>query len=275
MQFEHVKVKFARMGARVLVEPARELWQANWAHRIDVVKDRHGEFYHLMVDTRRLITMDVLDVQPRDRHLLLMVRQRNFGQLSEAPKQKFLCGHDERAWFVAAIPESATSVSTVRTAMEALKPTAVLEAQSQAAVRMRDRQLRKNEAFVRQGEWFFVPRPGLKVDAAHIRANEPLARGRGKAHWAEFAVRIGGETVYVSHVRPNGLTASEYREWIDANPKLRGTVRWSTMRRNPQVFVRGRVRHPDHKTIVLNGWHEVVMNTETLAAAMRNVAFLD
>jgi len=31
----------------------------------------------------------------------------------------------------------------------------------------------------------------------------------------------------------------------------------------------------DHKTIFLNGWHEVFVNTETRAAAMRNVAFLD
>jgi len=47
------------------------------------------------------------------------------------------------------------------------------------------------------------------------------------------------------------------------------------MVRNPRAFVRGTVRHSDHKTIFLEGWHEVFMNTETQAAAMRNVAFLD
>jgi hypothetical protein len=47
------------------------------------------------------------------------------------------------------------------------------------------------------------------------------------------------------------------------------------MRRNSGVYVRGRVSHPDHRTIHLNGWHQVVMNTETQAPAMRNVAFLD
>jgi hypothetical protein len=36
-------------------------------------------------------------------------------------KRKFLCGQDERHWFVAAIPESAP-VGTVRQAKEALKP---------------------------------------------------------------------------------------------------------------------------------------------------------
>ncbi len=47
------------------------------------------------------------------------------------------------------------------------------------------------------------------------------------------------------------------------------------MQRNPGVFVKGRVSHPDHRTIHLRGWHRVVMNTETQAPAMRHVAFLD
>ena len=47
------------------------------------------------------------------------------------------------------------------------------------------------------------------------------------------------------------------------------------MRRNMGVYVRGRVRHADHRTIVLNDWHSVLMNTEVQAKAMRNLAFLD
>ena len=47
------------------------------------------------------------------------------------------------------------------------------------------------------------------------------------------------------------------------------------MRRNPGVYVRGRVRHADHATIILHDWHRVVMNTEGQSKAMRNVAFLD
>ena len=48
-----------------------------------------------------------------------------------------------------------------------------------------------------------------------------------------------------------------------------------TYTRQPVVFVRGKVRHADHKTIVLSGWHQVLMNTETQAVAMRHVAFID
>jgi len=47
------------------------------------------------------------------------------------------------------------------------------------------------------------------------------------------------------------------------------------MRRNPAVYAKGRIRHADHKTITLHGWHRVLMNTEGQSKAMRNVAFLD
>jgi hypothetical protein len=41
------------------------------------------------------------------------------------------------------------------------------------------------------------------------------------------------------------------------------------------VYVNGRIRHADHKTITLNGWHRVLMNTEGQSKAMKNVVFLD
>ena len=47
------------------------------------------------------------------------------------------------------------------------------------------------------------------------------------------------------------------------------------MVRNAGVYVRGRVRHSDHKTIDLGVWHRVLLNTETDAPSMRHVAFLD
>ncbi len=44
------------------------------------------------------------------------------------------------------------------------------------------------------------------------------------------------------------------------------------MTRNPELYVRGWVRHPDHKTIILHDWHRVVVNREVRG---RNVTFLD
>jgi hypothetical protein len=47
------------------------------------------------------------------------------------------------------------------------------------------------------------------------------------------------------------------------------------MMRDPELYAKGAVRHPDHNTIVLHGWHRVLMNTEHEARAMRHVAFID
>ena len=47
------------------------------------------------------------------------------------------------------------------------------------------------------------------------------------------------------------------------------------MRRNPEAYVKGHLRHDDHATIRLDVWHRVVLNTEGQARAMRHVVFLD
>jgi Ca2+-binding RTX toxin-like protein len=90
--------------------------------------------------------------------------------------------------------------------MEALKPPEVLEAQRRQGLKGKDRRRRKNAAYVRQGEWFFLPAPKLHVDKKLVLCREPLSRGTGsKPHWAEFLYRTGGETVYVCDAYPQGL----------------------------------------------------------------------
>jgi len=73
---------------------------------------------------------------------------------------------------------------------------------------------------------------------------------------------------------PNGLRVQDYERLILDMPVAK-RWRWRLMVRNAQVYVRGQIRHSDHKTVGLHVWHRVFMNTETRAAAMRNVAFLD
>jgi hypothetical protein len=252
-------IKFTRIGARLKVAD----------HPVDIVTldvrtDRKGEFFEIVRPERAEVA--VLDVQPADRHLLLLVREGR-------DKSKFLCGHDERHWFVAGIPEAAP-VGTVRQAKEALKPAEVQDAQARRRLRARARGRRKNAAYVRQGEWFFLPVPDMAVDETLVLRDEPLRRGGGKPHWAESCYRTGGEAVYVCGRHPNGVTEAQYKVILSGNPKAQRWG-WRTMRRNPGVYVRGRVRHPDHATITLHGWHRVVMNTEGQSRAMRNVAFLD
>jgi hypothetical protein len=268
MDTKELLTKFARIGARLKVaeRPSRLNPAGAGTLRLDVQADRGGEFFQVVAPPDADPEVAVLDVQPADRHLLLLVREGG-------EKRKLLCGHDERHWFIAAVPETAP-VGTVRQAKEALKPAEVQVAQGRRGLRAEARNRRKNAAYRRQGEWFFLPEPDFQADESLVLRNEPLRRGGGKAHWCEFCYRTGGEAVYVCARHPNGVTPKEYRRILAGNPRAKGWG-WLPMRRNPGVYVRGRVRHADHKTINLHGWHRVLMNTENQARAMRNVAFLD
>ena len=85
--------------------------------RIDIGHDLEGEFFDIAVTRSANSGLVVVDTQPRLRHLLLLSRQ-------DDDKHKFLCGHDERHWFVAAVPERG-SAANVKNAFEVLKPVAV------------------------------------------------------------------------------------------------------------------------------------------------------
>jgi hypothetical protein len=262
--------KFQRMGARVKVNAAASRGRRPASRldgapvRVDIRADDDGEFFDLRF--RDDVSVEVVDVRPADRHLLLLARVPG-----EDAKSKFLCGHDERHWFVAAVPESAHA-RNVQDAKDALKPAEVWREMEQAAVRSDRRDRRRTAAFVRQGEWFFLPRPWLRPDDRVVLRNEAIRRGGGKPHVCQFLYRTGGELVYVSRENPNGLTAAQYAG-LPADVRDRQT--WRQMARNATAYVKGSVRHPDHKTVWLGHWHQVVMNSETSARAMRHVSFLD
>ena len=275
MNAKHLESKFAAMGARLKVSEVPSHWRELnriWTPRdyaMDIRRDGHGQFFELRVPThlRDSLEATVLQTEPKQRHLLLQVRKSN----AETQLDRFLCGHDEREWFVAAVPGGASSV---RQAMDALQPADVREALAREHVPSRRRHTRKNEAFRRQGEWFFVPEPRLVVNEKIVFRNEPLRRGAGKPHLVEELFRNGGETVHICSQHPNGLTEREYRKLLRSNPEAAGW-HWRVMRRNMRVYARGTVRHSDHATITLPFWHRVLMNTETQSRTMANVAFLD
>jgi hypothetical protein len=268
MNGELLKNRFARMGARLKVQEraARDRAGSDANLAVDVQRDGKGEFFEIRVRPMMDVRLEVVDVQPAERHLLLLAEEGS-------RKLKFLCGHDERQWFVAAVPEQ-EGAATVQTAREALKPAEVRRAQVYQKIKTEDRKRRKTEVYVRQGEWFFLPAPDVAVEEWLILRNEPLSRGAGsKPHTAEFCYRLGGQTVYVCRQRPRGLAEAAYNRLLETRPGARNWG-WQVMRRDPQVYVKGRVNHADHKTIVLPFWHRVLMNTEHQSAAMQNVAFL-
>jgi hypothetical protein len=250
---EVLERRFAAIGTRLQVSAGP--WRG--APRIDV-DDRSG-FSLDFNGVGFAADAEVVCIDPADRHLVLLVR-------SDGAKSKFLCGHDERHWFVAAIPEAARGVTSVESAKAALQPPIVA---SLAGRLPRKRRFdRRNEAYLRQGEWFFVPAPNLRAEPWQIRRNEPLARAGGTPHVLREAVRRGGQPIYVG----NGGAISAV-VWAKLDERRRRG--YTLMHRDPELYARGSVRHPDHATVMLRGWHRVVMNTEQGAKAMRHVIFVD
>jgi len=275
-----LKRYFSQMGARIrVIENApdrrpRQLRRNGEAPPqlvLDIERDKAGEFFEVRKALGSRQELIVLNVKPSEKHLLLLSRQFDEEGRIRA-KQKFLCGHDERHWFVAAIPEN-EPVSTVKGAKLALKPAEVRQQEDRLGISEKESSRRRNAAFIRQGEWFFIPVENLAVDPMHILHDEPLSRGNGgKPHWAEECYRSGGETVYVSAKYPAGISVGEFRRLSD---EVRKRENFRTMQRDAAVHVRGEISHPDHATVRLSNWHRVLMNTENRSQAMRFLAFLD
>ena len=215
----HVAEKFERIGSR-LVEDDGPSWLFDEGPRLDIIRDRRGREVFTLARPHDC-EVEVLDCRPKDRHLLLMLRERE-------GNSRFLCGHDERHYFVASVPDP---VSTVEQAKESLKPP---EARG-ARLRRRERGKRRNPAYIRQGEWFFIPDPDFEPEGRPIHGKEPLRRGRGRPHVCEEYCRSGIELAHA----------------------------------------RGRVTHPDHATVELRGWHRVAPNTEHHAPWAGQVGFAD
>ena len=221
-----IRDAFELIGAEAFVETTGNVFE------IDVRQNGGREAYHLKYPTGDTVLVEALDVKPKQRHLIMDVTGWRL-----PISGRYLCGYDEQHWFVASLPFDRRT-ATVRGAMEALKPAIVLREQKRKGVKHR-RHRRKTAAYVRQGEWFFLPRPNMHVGELAVR-NGQLVRSGGKPHRVEWLYRPADRD---------------------------------------ETFVRGVVSHPDHKTIYLQVWHRVVQNNESeptpVARPFTRMAYLD
>jgi hypothetical protein len=277
----NLKKAFAKMGARVKFETQEPLDLRPWRNGVreppllqtNIRTDKQGEHFVITVGkatSGMLKKLQVLDLRPKDRHLVLQATLEEPDPRTKVRTRtdKFLMGHDERHWFIAGVQET---VTTVQQAKESLKPRTVAQLQNQQKVKKSKRNKRHNSTFKRQGEWFFIPEPTFEPGKMAIVArNEPISRGRGsKPHMCQELCRVGGTTVMVHFQHaPNGISTDAYNRL----PKEKRKWGWRPQTRNPRVYVRGTVRHADHKTLKLRGWHRVEGNAEP---QMSTVAFLD
>lgn len=250
MNVESVSRHFANIGARLRVRRVRQL-QNSQSFDLDIARDKNGEHFRLSI-AGNAPDMNVLQANRAGRHLLLHATGPDGGE-------RFLCGHDERHWFVAAVSER---VSTVTDAKRALLPVALRDAGLTPDTLAR----RHTDAFLRQGEWFFVP-TDRDLSKCPILHQEPLVRGRGgKPHLVSELVRFGGTPVVLHRGRE--YTPEQWETFHATNPGAFG----QRLMKDPEVYARGFVRHADHATLSLKGWHRVYPNSE---ARSINVSFYD
>lgn len=186
---------------------------------------RHGDrWLEEMLKEHRLTKRDVVSASKTR-----VVIRRTTSSL----KRHYLCGVDERQLFIAQLPRG---VTTVRDAHASLKTASVTLAEGRVEGRT-----------IRQGEWFFVNttpeerraiNDGIRKKTLAKQTGAPIQRDArafvgGKPHVADELVRLAGRQ-------------------LEHGFSVHGT----------EVYVRGRVRHPDHATVKFGEWRRVIRNNE-------------
>src|SRR5258706_15042367 len=95
--YDHITTSFQMIGARANIHPLPRSTpdRRRRPFTIDLVADSVGEYFDIQLDDG--VSLAPLDVQTRQRHLVLSAS-------NAVGEDRFLCGHDERHWFTAALP---------------------------------------------------------------------------------------------------------------------------------------------------------------------------
>lgn len=195
---------------------------------VDIVTRRQREQrFRIFADDQA--TLQLLDKRPATRHLLLQVRAE---PADRKVSNTYLLGHDERQLFVL----HSNAVTSVRDAIEALKP---------AAVRLAER---KGMKAIRQGDWFFIPAPSnFRVLPDMIVHRNEMIGGPNAMRWQ---IRVGHPHIAEEQALVFGAT------------RRRAATGWTVMENQlVEVYVRGKIRHEEHATVELRSWHRAVQNT--------------
>jgi hypothetical protein len=156
----------------------------------------------------------------------------------------FLAGVDERCLFIAQLTGSATTVAQARSLLG-------------KTVEFAEGDQRRGSSLDRQGEWFFLKvsdEVAREVDEAVRKTRTTIRKG------ASIGAAVTGRQI--ARVPGNPHMADELVT-MPAIPLVHG----HSVAGRPRVFVRGAVRHKDHRTVRFDGWREVVANSEQRATS--------
>jgi hypothetical protein len=256
-----LKEKFLKIGATVVIDPDVPR-NRMWGDSGKSVTYNKGTFRLTGIPPENI---QVLDTNPGIKHLLILVRDEGVTK-----KTKFLCGHDERDYFVAQVGPTATNVAK---AMDSLKPEDVIIAGKRGGVRKKDKNKHTTPAWKRQGEWFFIPVDFVPGKNDLVMKKEPFFRQGSSRHFAEEAVRKSGKAVYLK----DGFKVSrvEYMRFLKLRMSGYPVGKLESRIETGEMLVRGKITHKDHTTLVLQGWHRVLLNNEESASVggVRNTFF--
>ncbi len=155
----------------------------------------------------------------------------------------FLMGVDERQLFIAQTNDRITTVAEARRSLG-----------NTVQFHEGKRKMTPN----RQGEWFFVKATDVQVRMIDNALSKNLTvinkksnigqahgdRANGNPHIAEELVKL-----------PSNITA-------EVRSGRRTVQQGGFPVRGHSVFIRGKIRHIDHKTVTYKYWHEVIANNE-------------
>lgn len=148
-----------------------------------------------------------------------------------AEERRYLCGLDERALFITQI----RGADTVWQAHEWLAPLEVRQARS-----------RWPGAVARQGEWFFLPVLPDEVERLRTYARtHPRSTGSRAPVGPAARPHVADEVVRIDRRERWGGRERRYRD----------------------VYVSGRITHPDHRDAHLDGWRRAVHNNAVVPVA--------
>jgi hypothetical protein len=200
--------------------------------------DRSLKQLVLFVDEpRRAFTVKMRRGQVLSRPVIAWTPDRKYAYVREftpGNKRHLLCGMDEQHYFIAQLRSGAGTVAHAH--RELFNPsvdTAVRETGNKA---------------IRQGEWFFVEASAAEQSAleALIADDEIWPLRRQAVRDAVYGFRRGR-----SHI-------------VDELLEVRGSPPGGPLLK--PIYVRGKVRHPDHHVVELPRWSRVFGNREASAS---------
>jgi len=223
-----------------------------------LVQEPVREFDNVVPITRFNTFKRIKEEAEKRRGILRIYKQgKEAHVIMKAPggKRYFLLGVDERQLFIAQLKGAATSVEGARE-------------QLGRSVQFADGS-RRTSSLDRQGEWFFLETNQSTRDAIEKAIRQTRTAIHRKVNVGTFLNRPGGNPHIANEIV---ILPTNERDKIE---RMAGASPRRLLRN--RVFVRGSIRHKDHKTVTFSQWREVIANNEgdTAMATANGVFWID